>query len=105
MFVNAEEMVDSGNSLPAERGREVLRGTRLLTSPPGQSRSLTPYHILSSPDPFAESLAPKLSSEKTELRYHTPSQLGQLPRELRLLAGEWTSRDRRSSFPAGTARH
>jgi hypothetical protein len=63
------------------------------------------YHILSSPDPLAQCLAPKFSSEKTELRYHTLMQLGQLLRELRLLAGEWISRDRGSSFPTGTACH
>jgi hypothetical protein len=57
------------------------------------------YHVLSSPDPFAQCLAPKFSSEKTELRYHTLMQLGQLLRELRLLAGEWTSRDRGFIFP------
>jgi hypothetical protein len=48
------------------------------------------YHVLSSPNPFAECPAPKFAPEKTELRYHTPSQLGQLLRELR--------EDRRSYF-------
>ena len=41
------------------------------------------YHVLGSPNPFAECLAPKFAPEKTELRYHTSSQLGQLLRELR----------------------
>jgi hypothetical protein len=39
--------------------------------------------VLSSPNPFHECLAPKFASEKTLLRYHTASQLGQLLRELR----------------------
>jgi hypothetical protein len=41
------------------------------------------YHVLGSTNPFAECLAPKFAPEKTELRYHTSSQLGQLLRELR----------------------
>jgi site-specific recombinase XerD len=41
------------------------------------------YHVLGSPNPFAECPAPKFAPEKTELRYHTSSQLGQLLRELR----------------------
>ena len=41
------------------------------------------YHVLGSPNPFAQCLAPKFAPEKTELRYHTSSQLGQLLRELR----------------------
>lgn len=41
------------------------------------------YHVLGSPNPFSYCLAPKFSPEKTELRYHTASQLGQLLRELR----------------------
>jgi site-specific recombinase XerD len=41
------------------------------------------YHVLGSPNPFAECLAPKFAPEKTELLYHTSSQLGQLLRELR----------------------
>jgi hypothetical protein len=48
------------------------------------------YHVLGSTNPFAECPAPKFAPEKTELRYHTPSQLGQLLREL--------SEDRRSYF-------
>ena len=41
------------------------------------------YHVLGSPNPFAKCLAPKFAPEKTELRYHTSSQMGQLLRELR----------------------
>jgi integrase len=41
------------------------------------------YEVLSSPNPFRECLAPKFAPEKTLLRYHTASQLGQLLRELR----------------------
>ena len=48
------------------------------------------YQVLGSTNPFAESPAPKFAPEKTELRYHTASQLGQLLRELR--------EDRRSYF-------
>ena len=40
------------------------------------------YHVLGSPNPFAKCHAPKFAPEKTELRYHTSSQLGQLLREL-----------------------
>ncbi len=39
------------------------------------------YHVLGSPNPFAECLAPKFAPEKTELRYHASSQVGQLLRE------------------------
>ena len=48
------------------------------------------YDVLGSTNPFAECPAPKFAPEKTELRYHTSSQLGQLLRELR--------EDRRSYF-------
>ena len=41
------------------------------------------YDVLGSTNPFAECPAPKFAPEKTELRYHTSSQLGQLLRELR----------------------
>ena len=41
------------------------------------------YHVLGSPNSFGKCLAPKFAPEKTELRYHTSSQLGQLLRELR----------------------
>ena len=41
------------------------------------------YHVLGSPNPFTRCHAPKFAPEKTELRYHTSSQLGQLLRELR----------------------
>jgi hypothetical protein len=36
------------------------------------------YHVLGSTNPFAEYPAPKFAPGKTELRYHTASQLGQL---------------------------
>jgi hypothetical protein len=48
------------------------------------------YDVLGSTNPFAECAAPRFMPEKTELRYHTASQLGQLLRELR--------DDRRSYF-------
>ena len=48
------------------------------------------YDVLGSTNPFAECPAPKFAPEKTELRYHTSSQLGELLRELR--------EDRRSYF-------
>jgi hypothetical protein len=48
------------------------------------------YHVLGLPNPFAQCPAPKFASEKTELRYHTASQIGQLLHELR--------KDRRSYF-------
>jgi integrase len=48
------------------------------------------YHVLGSPNPFAQCPAPKFAPEKTELRYHTASQIGQLLHELR--------KDRRSYF-------
>jgi hypothetical protein len=41
------------------------------------------YHVLGSKNPFAECPAPKFAPEKTELRYHSSSQLGELLRELR----------------------
>ena len=41
------------------------------------------YKVLGTANPFAECLAPKFQIEKTEMRYHTPSQLGQLLGELR----------------------
>ena len=41
------------------------------------------YHVLSSLNPFTDCRAPKFAPQKTELRYHTPSQLGQLLSELR----------------------
>ncbi len=36
------------------------------------------YKVLGAPNPFAECLAPKFQIEKTELRYHTASQLAML---------------------------
>ena len=54
----------------------------LMTPSSGESFSSV-YHVLGSPNPFAKCLAPKFAPEKTELRYHTSSQMGQLLRELR----------------------
>lgn len=48
------------------------------------------YKVLDAPNPFADCLAPKFQIEKTELRYHTPAQLGRLLVTLR--------EDRRSYF-------
>jgi hypothetical protein len=48
------------------------------------------YHVLVSVNPVAECPAPKFAPQKTELRYHTASQLGQLLHEVR--------KDRRSYF-------
>jgi hypothetical protein len=36
------------------------------------------YHVLDTPNPFSYCHAPKFTPEKTELRYHTSSQLGEL---------------------------
>jgi site-specific recombinase XerD len=41
------------------------------------------YDVPDATNPFAECPAPKFSPEKSEMRYHTASQLGQLLRELR----------------------
>ena len=41
------------------------------------------YDVLGSTNPFAECPAPKFAPEKTDLRYQTSSQLGELLRELR----------------------
>lgn len=48
------------------------------------------YKVLDAPNPFAECQAPKFQIAKTELRYHTATQLGRLLAELR--------EDRRSYF-------
>ncbi|MDQ3621074.1 MAG: tyrosine-type recombinase/integrase [Verrucomicrobiota bacterium] len=48
------------------------------------------YKVLAAVNPFVECLAPKFEIQKTEMRYHTPSQLGQLLAELHA--------DRRSYF-------
>ena len=47
------------------------------------------YHVLDTPNPFSYCHAPKFTPEKTELRYHTTSQLGQLLRELRADKGSY----------------
>ena len=50
------------------------------------------YHVLDTPNPFS-CHAPKFAPpEKTELRYHTSSQLGQLLRELRADKGSYFGR-------------
>lgn len=36
------------------------------------------YKVLGAPNPFAECLAPKFQIERTEMRYHTPSQLARM---------------------------
>jgi hypothetical protein len=41
------------------------------------------YHVLDTPNPFSYCHAPKFAPKKTELRYHTASQLGQVLRQLR----------------------
>ena len=53
-------------------------------------RSPSFNHVLGSPNSFAQCPAPKFAPEKTELRYHTASQIGQLLHEL--------PKDRRSYF-------
>ena len=50
------------------------------------------YDVLDTTNPFAERPAPKFAPEKTELRYHTASQLGQLLRELREDRGSYFGR-------------
>jgi hypothetical protein len=62
---------------------EATPGPKHLASPPGQSRARASLPRSGSPNPFAECLAPNFAPEKTDLRYHTSSQLGQLLRELR----------------------
>jgi integrase/recombinase XerD len=46
------------------------------------------YRVLAAPNPFAECDAPKFRIEATEVRYHTPMQLGQL---LLALRADWQS--------------
>ena len=74
-------------NLPGRKDRGVLRGgdprPKCLHHLQVKAALALLYHVLGSPNPFAECLAPKFAPEKTELRYHTSSQLGQLLRELR----------------------
>ena len=46
------------------------------------------YRVLAAPNPFAECEAPKFRIEATEMRYHSPMQLGQL---LLALRADWQS--------------
>ena len=81
-------------TLPSERAgkfyEEATRGRSASHHLQVKAAFALLYHVLSSSNPFAECQAPKFAPEKTELRYHTASQLGQLLRELR--------EDRRSYF-------
>ncbi len=83
-------------TLPAERAGELYH-----SATHGRSAShhlqvkaalALRYKVLGSADPFIECLAPKFQIEKTEMRYHTALQLGQLLAELR--------EDRRTYFGA-----
>ena len=75
-------------TLPSDRAgefyEEATRG-RSASHPHLQVKAALAllYDVLDATNPFAECPAPKFSPEKTELRYHTASQLGQLLRELR----------------------
>jgi site-specific recombinase XerD len=81
-------------ALPSERAgefyEEATRGRSASHHLQVKAALSLLHHVLGSTNPFAECPAPKFSPEKTELRYHTASQLGQLLRELR--------DDRRSYF-------
>ena len=72
-----------------EEGRSSLPRRRLaaealpITTSKVKAALALLYHVLGSTNPFAERPVPKLAPEKTELRYHTSSQLGELLRELR----------------------
>ena len=74
-------------TLPAERAGEfyqfATRDRRASHHLQVKAALSLLYKVLSSPNPFVECLAPKFQIEKTEMRYHTPSQLGQLLGELR----------------------
>jgi site-specific recombinase XerD len=81
-------------TLPSERAgdfyEEATRGRSASHHLQVKAALALLYNVLGSTSPFAECPAPKFAPEKTELRYHTASQLGQLLRELR--------QDRRSYF-------
>jgi site-specific recombinase XerD len=81
-------------TLPSERAgefyEEATRGRSASHHLQAKAALALLYHVLDSTNPFAECPAPKFAPEKTELRYHTASQLGHLLRELR--------GDRRSYF-------
>jgi hypothetical protein len=57
------------------------------------------YHVLGSPNPFAQCLAPKFAPEKTGLRYHTSSQLGQLREDKASYFGHLTAPPQAPSPP------
>jgi hypothetical protein len=63
--------------------RRQLAAGALPITPQVKAALALLYHVLDFANPFAECPAPKFAPEKTELRYHTASQLGQLLRELR----------------------
>jgi len=81
-------------TLPAERAGEfyefAMRGRSASHHLQVKAALALLYKALAAANPFAECLAPKFQIEKTQMRYHTPSQLGQLLGELR--------EDRRSYF-------
>ena len=74
-------------TLPSDRAGKCTRrrlGAGALPIITSRSKPLPPLDdVLDATDPFAECLTSKFSPEKTELRYHTASQLGRLLRELR----------------------
>ena len=69
-------------ALPAERAGEfyeqATRGRSASHHLQVKAALALLYDVLGSTNPFAECAAPKFAPEKTELRYHTASQLGQL---------------------------
>jgi site-specific recombinase XerD len=81
-------------TLPSERAgefyEEATRGRSASHHLQVKAALALIYDVLGSTNPFAECPAPKFAPQKTELRYHTSSQLGELLRELR--------EDRRSYF-------
>ena len=69
-------------TLPSERVREFYEEATLGRSAshhlPVKAALALLYHVLDTPNPSSYYHAPKFTTEKTELRYHTSSQLGQL---------------------------
>ena len=69
-------------TLPTERARQfyecATRGRSASYHLQLKAALALLYKVLSVPNPFAECLAPKFQIEKTELRYHTASQLALL---------------------------
>ena len=68
-------------TLPSERAgefyEEATRGRSASHHLQVKAALALFYHVLGSTNPFAECPAPKFAPEKTELRYHTSSQLGE----------------------------